>query len=308
MPRSVVAATLAVVVLVAGIGAVAVAAGDGNAPRVGGRAAPVDQPNERFFADGAQFAVECGFSHSARVDPIVWPGQTGRSHRHDFFGATDVDAHSTGTDLVGAPTTCRVGADTAAYWAPSLMSSGQPVTPGRATAYYRVAPGVDPTEVVAYPLGLAAIAGDATAAAPQPRGVVGWGCGRGGPVAATIPACAGGSPLQLRVTFPNCWDGEHLDSPDHRSHLAYSGADGCGGDHPVALPRLTLVLHYPVTGDPVGLSLASGDPRTAHADCLTGWDEGALRREVESCLHRSVVCNIPDSARAAAAVRGTLVP
>lgn len=129
MPRSVVAATVAVVVLAAGIGAVAVAAGEGNGSEQGGRAAPVDQPNERFFADGAQFAVECGFSHSAPVDPIVWPGQTGRSHRHDFFGATAVDAGSTGADLVESPTTCRVGADTAAYWAPSLMSGGQPVTP-----------------------------------------------------------------------------------------------------------------------------------------------------------------------------------
>jgi hypothetical protein len=303
-----VAATLALVVLVAGIGAVAVAAGEGNGSEQGGRAAPVDQPNERFFADGAQFAVECGFSHSARVDPIVWPGQTGRSHRHDFFGATAVDAGSTGADLVRSPTTCRVGADTAAYWAPSLVRRGQPVTPGGATAYYRVAPGVEPTEVVAYPLGLAAIAGDATAAAPQPSGVVGWGCGRGGPVAATIPACAVGSPLQLRVTFPDCWDGERLDSADHRSHLAYSGADGCGGDHPVALPRLTLVIHYPVSGEPAGLSLASGDPRTAHADFLNGWGEEALRREVESCLHRAVVCTIPDSARTAASVRATLAP
>lgn len=100
------------------------------------------------------------------------------------------------------------------------------------------------------------------------------------------------------MTFPDCWDGERLDSPDHRAHLAYSGARGCDGAHPVALPRLTLVVHYPVTGDPRALSLASGPARTAHADFLNGWDEAALRREVESCLQRSVVCTIPESARA----------
>lgn len=299
MSRSVVAATLAVVALAVGVGAVAVAGGEDRGSAEGGRAGPVDEPNQRFFADGAQFAVECGFSHAARVDPIVWPGLTGRSHRHDFFGATAVSADSTGADLVGSPTTCRVGADTAAYWAPSLVRDGDAVTPSGMTAYYRVAPGVEPTEVVAYPLGLAAIAGDATGAAPQPSGVVGFGCGRGGPVAATIPACDAGSPLQLRVTFPDCWDGEHLDSPDHRAHLAYSASDGCGGDHAVSLPRLTLVIHYPVTGDPAGLSLASGEPQTAHADFLNGWDERALRGEVESCLHRAVVCTIPDSARTA---------
>lgn len=28
--------------------------------------------------------------------------------------------------------------------------------------------------------------------------------------------------LELHVTFPDCWDGVRLDSPDHRSHMAYS--------------------------------------------------------------------------------------
>jgi hypothetical protein len=28
--------------------------------------------------------------------------------------------------------------------------------------------------------------------------------------------------LQLDVIFPDCWDGRHLDSPDHKSHMAYS--------------------------------------------------------------------------------------
>jgi hypothetical protein len=167
------------------------------------------------------------------------------------------------------------------------------------TAYYRVAPGVDREDVVAFPLGLAAIAGDATASSAQPTGVVGFACGRGGGVTSAFPSCPEGAPLQLRVTFPDCWDGEHLDSEDHRSHLAYSGRRGCGDRHAVALPRLTLVVHYPVTGDPRGLELASGDARTAHADFLNGWDEDALAREVASCLHTSVVCSIPDSARTA---------
>jgi hypothetical protein len=100
--------------------------------------------------------------------------------------------------------------------------------------------------------------------------------------------------LNLRVTFPDCWDGEHLDSPDHRAHLHYSGADGCPDDHPVALPRLTLVVHYRVSGSAADLALASGTAVTAHADFLNGWKPDALAREVTSCLRRSVVCSIPD--------------
>jgi len=31
--------------------------------------------------------------------------------------------------------------------------------------------------------------------------------------------CGGG--WRVTVTFPSCWDGKNLDSPDHRSHVAY---------------------------------------------------------------------------------------
>ncbi|HEX6310583.1 MAG TPA: DUF1996 domain-containing protein [Acidimicrobiia bacterium] len=296
LPRAVVGSAIVVVAALVTVGASSAGSDRDRGGATG--LAPVDEPNERFFATGGQFAVECDYSHSARVDPIVWPGRSGRSHRHDFFGASAVDADSTGAALVGSPTTCRQRADTAAYWAPSLLRQGRPVEPAGVTAYYRVAPGVDPADVVAYPLGLAAVAGDAGATGPQPTGVVGFGCGRGGPVSGRVPSCPETKPLELRVTFPDCWDGEHLDSDDHHSHLAYSGRDGCGGEHPVALPRLTLVVHYPMSGDASDVALSSGAPHTAHADFLNGWDEVALGREVESCLERSVVCTIPESARA----------
>jgi hypothetical protein len=32
--------------------------------------------------------------------------------------------------------------------------------------------------------------------------------------------CAGG--IRTQVTFPTCWDGVNLDSPDHQSHVAYA--------------------------------------------------------------------------------------
>ena len=63
------------------------------------------------------------------------------------------------------------------------------------------------------------------------------------------------------------------------------------------LPRLTLVIHYPLSGELGAVTLTSGPVTTAHADFLNGWDPDALAREVRACLHRGVVCAIPDPDR-----------
>lgn len=259
-----------------------------------GRLAPVDSPGARFFADGGQFVVECDLARTANDDPIVHPGEPGASHLHEFFGSTEVDADSTGSSLVGTPTTCDSRADAASYWAPALYRDGQRVEPLWLTAYYRVAAGVRAEEVVAPPVGLAIVAGDGRGAE-----VAGWGCGRGPTQSVAAPSCPPSAPLGLRVTFPDCWDGEHLDSADHRSHMAYSGPDGCEAPHSVPVPRLSIVVHYGIHGDPGGLSLSSGDVATAHADFLNGWDEEELVTLVRACLHRDLVCGIPESSRAA---------
>ena len=63
--------------------------------------------------------------------------------------------------------------------------------------------------------------------------------------------------LRLSVVFPDCWDGENVDSPDHRAHVAYSDRAGCPDSHPVPIPLLELVIDYGVV-DPDGLALSSG--------------------------------------------------
>jgi hypothetical protein len=96
----------------------------------------------------------------------------------------------------------------------------------------------------------------------------------------------------VRVTFPDCWDGHHLDSDDHRSHVAHSHGGRCPADHPVPIPQLIFEVHYPVTGDPGGLELASGGVLGVHADFLNAWDEDALAREVHACLNGGHVCGV----------------
>lgn len=238
-----------------------------------------------------QFIVECGFSHMAPDDPIVHPGHSGRSHQHVFFGNTDVDADSTVDDLAAGGTTCDQHLDLASYWAPALLDHGVAVEPSHAVAYYRPGVGIDPATVEPYPHGLMLIGGDQVAAEPQSLDVVAWSCGTGSVREVTPPTCPEGRPLRMAVSFPDCWDGERLDSPDHHSHTARS--DGaCPDSHPVALPQLLLTIAYPITGDGHDLSLASGSLLTGHADFFNAWDEDKLRTEVESCIHRGVTCGV----------------
>jgi hypothetical protein len=60
----------------------------------------------------------------------------------------------------------------------------------------------------------------------------------------------------------------------------------------VVIPQLTFEVHYPVTGDPAGLALASGGVHGVHADFVNAWDQAALAREVRICLNGGKVCGV----------------
>ena len=239
-----------------------------------------------------QFVVDCDYSHSAMDDPIVFPGQPGRSHLHAFFGNTAVDAFTTAESLADGGTTCDQTLDKAAYWVPVLLRGPEVFTPTRATAYYRSGLGVDPTTVQPYPAGLMMIAGNAAALDPQPVSIVAWTCGVGIAREALPPVCNERRMLRLVVTFPDCWDGARLDSPDHHAHVAYSSRGACPQGYPVPVPQLQLSVEYPVWGDTTGLTLASGGLHTGHADFINGWDQDRLTTEVQLCLHRRLVCGV----------------
>lgn len=287
-PRASAAAPVLVVLVAAAtlVGLVAVMArdsGTATAERV-----PGVGPQGRV----PQFKVECGWSHAAPDDPIVLPGRPGGSHLHDFFGNTATGATSTAADLVGGDTTCQNKLDTAAYWAPALHRHGVPVIPTGSVAYYRPGPEVDPTRVRTYPPGLVMIAGDPASRGPQPLAVAAWRCGASPVLHADPPRCPRTAPLGVRIAFPDCWDGEHVDSEDHRAHVARSDDGRCPDGHPVALPQLIFEIRYPVTGSPNGLELASGGTHGVHADFINAWDPAALDREVRACLNRSKVCGV----------------
>jgi len=239
------------------------------------------------------FVVSCEFSHALLDDPIVMPGEPGMSHRHDFFGNTDVDAFTVAQDLLGGDTTCDQKLDTASYWSPSLYSGDESIVPDAIDAYYRAGPGVDPEVVEPYPPGLVMLGGDPSASGAQDLFIVGWGCGRNSGAYTEPQPCPERRAMNLRVNFPDCWDGRTVDSINHRDHTAYSSEGRCPKTHPVAIAQLTYVVHYPGIEVDGTLRLASGSTLSGHADFINGWDQAKLEREVKTCIGRGAVCGQP---------------
>lgn len=230
------------------------------------------------------FRSTCLPSHVASDDPIVHPGQSGASHQHEFFGNRTTNADSTYASLRAGATSCRIAADTAAYWVPSLYADDQRVAPLKVNAYYLRGRGRGQT--VAFPAGLKVIAGNGEATTPQSLSITGWKCS--GVQATALSknpiACPTGSHDVLVIRFPDCWNGRDLDSADHRSHMAYRVAGACPSGYPVRVPRLSLNIHYDLPGTD-DLTLASGSIYSTHADFFNAWNQAVLSRLVRANLN-----------------------
>jgi hypothetical protein len=237
------------------------------------------------------FATVCDYSHQAPDDPIVKPNQPGTSHLHQFFGNATTDAATTYDSLRAGGTTCRASEDGSGYWVPALYKDGAEVQPTFMNVYYRAARH-DPGSIQAFPAGFRVVAGDAMATSAQGQRVTGWVCqGIPGP-SETPPTCPANAPLTMHAEFPDCWDGVSTDSPDHKSHTAYGRLGVCPADHPVALPSLTLIVHYPITGDPGVVTLSSGSVYSGHADFFNAWDQNFLASKVDGCLNATIQCGV----------------
>jgi len=110
--------------------------------------------------------------------------------------------------------------------------------------------------------------------------------------------------LRAQVFFPACWDGVNLDSPDHKSHMAYpDGIDSgqCPSSHPHHLVSIFFEVWFNVApfnalNDGGRFVLANGDPTGygLHGDFLNGWDRSVLSRAVQTCTDGSgVIENCP---------------
>lgn len=236
-----------------------------------------------------EFVAFCSYSHRGPHDPIVHPGMAGMSHMHEFLGNTSTGPASTVDSLLAASTTCDPVSDLSAYWVPTLYDNAdQPVPFERVTIYYIVDTD-DANQLELYPPGLKIIAGDATASAPPDPARFKWSC-LGEAISSTTDfvQCPPGSRLEMLLNFPDCWNGVDLDSPNHKSHMAYRTGSACPPTHPVPVPRLQFKLRYASPGT-ANMRLASGPAYTMHGDFFNAWQPAALASRMQ-CLRDYITC------------------
>ena len=259
-------------------------------------------PDNGSVGDG-QFRVACEYSHFANDDPIVFPGQPGRSHLHLFFGNTTANAHTTTDSLInsGGGTCNGFELNRSAYWTPALLDgAGNAVVPDQIILYYKTK---KPHAVQPLPQGLKMIAGNTDhhggfAASPNLH----WSCGGSGHAynrAGHIPDC-GGDTINATIAFPNCWDGANLDAPDHRSHLMTIDENhDCPASRPVRLPQITILLYYPGAADTSGWYISSDRHdglnaragSTLHADWYGGWNNHTMDLWTDGCMKAARNCS-----------------
>jgi Domain of unknown function (DUF1996) len=258
------------------------------------------------------FRNVCKPSHYAKDDPLVFPGQAGKAHLHVFFGNTGTNAASTYDSLRASGNgTCRGGiANRSAYWAPALLNNGRLLQPIESNFYYKTAyQGLKPADMNDIPNGLRMIAGDAkaTPSSPQSQSIAWWTCHnhyteRGHTDGITDcrdfrndPADA----LEQVIAFPQCWNGRDVDSPDHKSHMAYGTGSGCPSTHPVAIPEVSTLIEYKWTEDMYvqNLRLASdaysggAGGFSNHADYFEAWDPATRKLFIDGCDRASADCH-----------------
>ncbi|AVT33987.1 MULTISPECIES: DUF1996 domain-containing protein [unclassified Plantactinospora] len=252
------------------------------------------EPAEARIVRVAEFLADCPYSHRLPDDPIIYPGLPGASHMHSFFGATTTNAYTNLADLLNSNTTCNPRVDVSSYWVPTLYADNVPVEPAIVTFYY-LGEGVR-SDIVAntqpLPLGLRIVAGNARATGPDSTTISRWSCLHAGHVGASkdFVNCPSGTMLESYLDFPQCWNGRDLDSPDHKSHMAYPVNQACPPSHPVAVPKLRQVLRYPVSGNPARFRLASGGGFTMHGDFFNAWPEAEMLRRVRDCIRPVIKC------------------
>ncbi|MFF3349646.1 DUF1996 domain-containing protein [Streptomyces sp. NPDC002779] len=269
-------------------------------PQVTGVTPSTATPPPRYHKE---FQANCSVTHTAPDDPIVYPRQPGKSHDHTFMGNRTTNAGSTTASLYGGNTTCLAPADASAYWMPSLYKGDTKILPvGPQVIYYKS--GItDYTSVRPFPKGLRYVVGDPMQSAQQFRShkgfVEGWECGDSFFNVDFPTSCPSRPDVQLNIRFqaPSCWDGKYLDTPDHKSHMAYpvvkpgTNDNMCPASHPVAVPMIEFKMAFPVNGDMSQVRLASGRGYSFHYDFFNAWEERTLKALVDSCIVGGFQCD-----------------
>jgi predicted outer membrane protein len=274
----------------------------------------VSDPAPDANGSSGSFVSECGAPEAALRNSDNWivaPGTVnGAQHMHDYVGSVATDASTDAGDLLVSETTCELDNRSSFFW-PVLRDTAQ-VGPDDnedgGGLDGNVGEIIEPAQVVMQFLGnptgpvspmpqlLRVITGDAKAVTNGADNVQAqWTC-RGFEDRATTqyPLCPDGSRLLRVLDFPSCWDGENLDSEDHRSHISFADEDtGACPQDTVAVPQLRMILAY---DQPGGRNFAldgfpdqQHHPATDHGDFVNGMPDELMDAVVE-CLNEGLQC------------------
>jgi hypothetical protein len=268
------------------------------------------------------FRTHCIESHIAEDDPLVFPGEPGQSHLHVFFGNPAVDAFTTIDSLQETEqTTCDgVSVNKSGYWVPALINAeGERIRYIDPLFYYKTGYHVPAEEITPMPQGLRIIAGNMMSDRAQDVQVAKFRCesweapepqfSAGDPLdhIPQIPDCEQNDIVEMRLVFPQCWDGENLSSDNYQDHMAYPiaaqapnvGTGYCPDTHPVAIPEISYNFGVRVTEE-TGPSTdwrfvtdpaeSEGGGYSFHGDWMNGWDEEVMETIVSNCLNDAREC------------------
>lgn len=282
-----------------------------------GTAAPDNVGAFRFMCEPGQISYD---------DPVVFPGQPGKSHLHQWFGNLSANANSTYKSLrTTGDSTCVNILNRSAYWMPAMLDGkGHVVRPDYIAVYYKQLPNVSPLcgsgknaqgiACVPLPRGLRYIMGYDMVTGKTATGGSYFNCD--GPTAkpghyATITEaaanCPAGNRLGAIIFSPGCWDGKRLDSANHRDHMAnpdfgWWGYLKCPDTHPYVVPSFTMGAWYSVEPDDsapdwyLSSDEMPGMPRqkagsTFHADWFGAWDDATMAVWMEKCINALKSCS-----------------
>jgi hypothetical protein len=229
------------------------------------------KPGRTGNASTGTFTTRCGVNANKNHNTdnvIVAPGVTnGAHHLHDYVGNQKVNAFSTNDTFLQGGTSCQNKNDLSAYYWPVVRvqdgtqdfdqnadgggkegNVGRILTPVQAQIKYVGSP---TSKVVAMPQFLRIITGDAkTTTNGLANANAHWSCtGFENKVQLTTqyPICPQGSNVVRTFAFQSCWDGQNIDSANHRTHVAFADAAGNCQNGFKAIPQLTMRLVYKIT-------------------------------------------------------------